>query len=444
MSVGDEGGFRQQLVFFFPLALTQFMITASHTVINAGLARLPDPEVALAAYAVAKSVMQLAQNPAMMVRQLTVSLATSRHAYALVKRVVAILVLAMAFVLGFLGWTRAGVAVLSNVMGLSGPALDQAAWALRVFTVFPVASAARNLYQGTAILARNNKVVPVATAVRIVSLLAVLGGLLRFTHLPGAGIGAIAFTTTIAIEAVVLWWASRGALQGLPPRPPSGENLTLAMVGRFYWPLMVTALLGASTLPVVNAGIARGVDPEVELAAFAVAWALSFLLVSPANMVHQVSLAFTRDHDAGSYRGAAAFALGLGLFLASIQALMAFTPLAPLVLGGGVGASQSLLGSAVGCMRTLVLLPLVRVWREYCWGVLMRKRLTANIGKARAANLAFVVLLLLVGVRLGLRPVAMLGGVSVLFGEILEGLLLHRRLAQVLLTERRLSEAVAG
>lgn len=87
MSGRVEGTLREQFTFFFPLALTQFLITASHTVINAGLARLPDPEVSLAAYAVAKSVMQLAQNPSMMVRQLTVSLATNRHAYMLVKRV---------------------------------------------------------------------------------------------------------------------------------------------------------------------------------------------------------------------------------------------------------------------------------------------------------------------------------------------------------------------
>lgn len=444
MSGRVEGTLREQFTFFFPLALTQFLITASHTVINAGLARLPDPEVSLAAYAVAKSVMQLAQNPSMMVRQLTVSLATNRHAYMLVKRVVVLLTLIMMSALGFLGWTSAGVTVLSHLMGLSGSALDQAAWALRVFTLFPMASVARNLYQGTAILARNNRVVPVATTARIVSLLAILSGLIHFTELPGAGIGAIAFTATMGIEATVLWWASRDGVKKLPAQPLKGDILTLSMVGRFYWPLMITALLGASTLPAVNAIVARGEDPEVQLAAFAVAWALSFLLVSPANMVHQVSLAFTRDNDLTSYHRTMRFALGLGFLLAGVQALMAFTPLAPVVLGVGVGASPRLLGSAIGCMRSLVLLPLVRVWREYCWGVLMRKRLTGNIGKARAANLFLCVSLLLLGMWAGLGPIATVAGCCIVAGEVLEGFLLHHRLSSVLATDRRTTTLTVG
>src|SRR5690625_1169360 len=80
--------------FFFPLALTFSLITFTHTLINGALGRLVNPEPALAAYAVARSVMFLAQNPTMMVRQVVTALVDDRASYDVVRRVVYRLMLA--------------------------------------------------------------------------------------------------------------------------------------------------------------------------------------------------------------------------------------------------------------------------------------------------------------------------------------------------------------
>lgn len=420
-----------RLLFFFPLALTQFLITISHTIINSGLARLPQPEISIAAYSVAKSVMHLAQNPSMMVRQVAVSLVTHKQSYAVVKRVLDILTLAMCVLLGILGWTPMGQWVLSDIMGLSGLTLEQSTWALRVFMFFPITSVTRNLYQGMAILGNNNVVVPIATSIRLATLLGLLAALIRWTQLPGALIGAIAFTVTMAVEAAILWLASRHTITELPQRKSAETPLTMSTVFRFYWPLMIAAMLGAATIPAVNGALARGERPEMQIAAFAIAWNLSFLVVSPANMMHQVALAFTKDDDKLSYKQTAFFALSIGMVLTITQAIMAFTPLAPVVLGSGVGASAHLLPPAIGCMQALVLLPLTRVWREYSWGVLMRKHLTGSISSARTINMLCCLGVLIAALLAGLGPAAVMAGWAIVAGEVVECCLLHYRLQRV-------------
>src|SRR5690625_4241484 len=160
--------------FFFPLALTFTLITFSHTFVNNALSKLPRPEAALAGYAVARSIMQLAQNPTMMVRQVVTSLVVDEASFQLVRGVVYRLMFIMSAVIALLGWTPLGAGLLQSSMGLEGEALRQAALALRVFAVFPFFSVNRNLGQGLAILARANHLVPFATIMRLLA----LGGLL--------------------------------------------------------------------------------------------------------------------------------------------------------------------------------------------------------------------------------------------------------------------------
>ena len=59
---------KEQALFYLPLAATAFIIIITHSFFNAGLARLPNPEVLIAAFAVAKSLMHVFQSPVMMIR----------------------------------------------------------------------------------------------------------------------------------------------------------------------------------------------------------------------------------------------------------------------------------------------------------------------------------------------------------------------------------------
>lgn len=417
--------------FFLPLALTFSLITFSHTLVNNALGKFPYPEAALAGYAVARSIMHLAQNPTMMVRQVVTSLVVDEASYRLVSRVIYRLMFFMAGAIAVLGWTPLGARLLRTAMGLEGEALHQAVIALRVFTVFPFFSVNRNLGQGLAILARANHLVPVATVMRLLALTGLLSLFLRWQPLPGAALGAVAFTLTMLVEAAVLFWVSRPARRQLRHRRADQKNpLTTRQVLSFYVPLMGTTLVAAITIPLVQAGISRTGSAETQIAAFAVALALSQVISSPANMLHQSSLSFTRDGTPDAYRRTERFALAVGLSLSAITAVIAFSPLGDGFLRSG-GATPQIIDVSRRVLQVFALMPVIRAWREHCWGVLMRKRQTTSITQGKAISISSALGVMAAGIGLGVQQTAVLGAFALVIGEAIEGMILYRRLKRV-------------
>lgn len=432
--------YAQMWWFFFPLALTFSLITFSHTFVNNALSKFPNPEAALAGYAVARSIMHLAQNPTMMVRQVITSLVVDESSFRLVRRVVYRLMFFMSGAIALLGWTPLGARLLQSMMGLEGEALQQTVVALRVFTVFPFFSVNRNMGQGLAILARANHLVPFATGMRLVTLVGLLALFVQWRPLPGAALGALAFTITMLVEAGVLFWVSRPARRELRRREIEGRDasttdapsrLTTKQVLAFYVPLMGTTLVAALTIPLVQAGISRTGDGATQIAAFAVTWALSMVLTSPAGMIHQPSLTFTQDGTAVNYIRSARFALIVGFTLSAVTASIAFTPLGARLLMSG-GATAQLLEPARRTLLVLALLPLIRAWREHCWGVLMQQRETGSITRGKTVSIGTALSVMVVGLAAGVQQTAVLGASALVIGETVEGIILHRRLSRVL------------
>lgn len=436
-------GYARMWWFFFPLALTFSLITFSHTFVNNALSKFPRPEAALAGYAVARSIMHLAQNPTMMVRQVVTSLVVDESSFRLVRRVVYRLMFFMSGAIAILGWTPLGATLLRSTMGLEGEALHQSVVALRVFAVFPFFSVNRNLGQGLAILARANHLVPFATVMRLLTLVGLLGLFVHWRPLPGAALGAFAFTVTMLVEAAVLHGVSRPGrkqlqrkdrerrradLQGEENLP---DRLTTRDVLQFYVPLMGTTLAAALTIPLVQAGISRTSNAEIQIAAFAVTWALSMVITSPAGMIHQASLTFTQGGDALAYTRSARFALAVGFSFTAATFAIAFSPLGPHLLAGG-GATPQLLPTAREALKVLALLPLIRSWREHCWGVLMQKRETKSITHGKTISIGTALGVMAGGLLLGVQQTAVLGAWSLIAGETVEGFILHRRLGRIL------------
>lgn len=425
--------YRNMWWFFLPLALTFSLITFSHTLVNGALAKLPRPEAALAGYAVARSIMHLAQNPTMMVRQVVTSLVVDDASYRLVRRVIYRLMFIMSGAIALLGWTPVGERLLQATMGLEGEALRHTVLALRVFTVFPFFSVNRNLGQGLAILARANHLVPVATVMRLLTLAVLLAVFVRWRPLPGGAMGALAFTLTMLVEASVLFWVSRPAVRELQRKREPRAPLTARQVLDFYVPLMGTTLVAALTIPLVQAGVGRSGDAETQIAAFAVTWALSMVITSPANMIHQSSLTFTRSGTHAAYGRTVRFALFVGLALSTVTAVIAFSPLGHGLLVQG-GATPQLLDVARRTLQVFSLMPLIRAWREHCWGVLMQKRETKAITHGKTISISTAIAVMVIGLALRVEDTAVLAASALVIGETVEGIILYRRLRTTLRT----------
>lgn len=414
--------------FFIPLSVTSLIIQLSHSVVNAGVARTPDPEIALAAYALAMSFVRLIENPMFMVRQTVVSLVKNQQSLTEVRTFVFRLAALITVVLALSGFTPMGHWLLTRVMGASDSIALQAHIALRVLFLLPFAAAIRNMYHGIAIISRQTVLLPTSTALRLVVMSAVIFILALGTELPGALSASISFVCAFIMEALVMRWRARPLLkQGYFQGARTKHNISQGGIGRFFWPLMLTTFVATAFGPLVNAGLARSIRPEVALAGFAVGHALGMLLMAPLGMLHQCTLAFTKLGDRDSYRTTARFVGGLVILAVAVLGIISFSPVGEWLLHNVMGLSGSVAEAALAVMQVMTLLPVFLGWREYLWGILMQQRVTTLIGSAKALNLVVVIAVLVVLLVRGWGHPAAAGAWALVLGECTECLYMQWR-----------------
>ena len=414
--------------FFIPLSLTSLIIQLSHSVVNAGVARTPNPEIALAAYALAMSFVRLIENPMFMVRQTVVSLVKNKQSLTEVSTFVFRMAALITLVLALSGFTPLGHWLLTRVMGASNEIAQQAHLALRVLFLLPFAAAIRNMYHGIAIMSRQTVLLPASTALRLIVMSVVIFVLALGTELPGALSASISFVCAFIVEALIMRWRARPLLlQGVFHGARTRHNIDQRGIGRFFWPLMLTTFVATAFGPLVNAGLARTVRPEVALAGFAVGHALGMLLMAPLGMLHQCTLAFTKLGDRESYRTTGRFVGGLVILAIIVLGTISFSPVGDWLLHNVMGLSGAVAEAALAVMQVMTLLPVFLGWREYLWGILMQQRVTTLIGSAKALNLVVVIAVLVVLLTTGWSHPAAAGAWALVLGEFSECLYIQQR-----------------
>lgn len=149
----------------------------------------------------------------------------------------------------------------------------------------------------------------------------------------------------------------------------SGNALTAGRVARFWLPLEATWLMMAAEGPFVAAIIARLADPKENLAAFAVATALAWIVESPIIMMLSASNALVRDGVA--YRKLRKFSTVLNIAVTAVMAALIAPPVFDLIARGLMGLSPDVAGLAGRSMIFLLLWPGAIGFRRFYQGILI-------------------------------------------------------------------------
>ncbi len=195
---------------------------------------------------------------------------------------------------------------------------------------------------------------------------------------------------------------------------------------RIFWlwlPLAVSFTLMMLEGPGVQAAVARLDDPALHLAAFGLVMSLSLIIESPVIMLLSTSIALSRDAQA--YRALRRFVIMLILALTGLTALVAWTPLYDLVVGGILGIPTPIAEAARPALRVMLLWTAAIGWRRFYQGILVRHRRTGLVSVGTAIRL-----LSSVGTALGLMvwgglPGAQVAAWALMAGVITEALAIH-------------------
>lgn len=146
-------------------------------------------------------------------------------------------------------------------------------------------------------------------------------------------------------------------------------SLTSGRIARFWLPLEATWLMMAAEGPFLAAVIARLAAPKENLAAFAVASSLAWMVESPIIMMLSASNALVRDGAA--YRKLRRFSNALNAAVTAVMILLVVPPVFRLVARGAMGLEPGVARLAGQAMFCLVLWPGSIGFRRFYQGILI-------------------------------------------------------------------------
>jgi hypothetical protein len=163
----------------------------------------------------------------------------------------------------------------------------------------------------------------------------------------------------------------------------------------FWMPLALQWLMMSLEGPFLAAVIARGAEPEYNLAAYGVAWAFAILIESPVIMLMSAATALVEN--AATYRKLRNFAAALNLGATSVFAVVLIPAVHDWGMGEVMGLPAPVVRLVYGALCFLVPWPAAIGYRRFLHGVLIRSgrtRLVALGTVVRIATLALSALLL--------------------------------------------------
>ena len=399
-AAGTAPGLRHILSLWLPLAASIVMMVLEPSIINIGLGRTADAELALAAYGVAFSLALLVEAPVLMLIDASVARSTDRAAFRLLERFALAIGLAVTAIGLLVSLTPLYGLIVEQLMHIPPDVAARARPTLVILAFWPLPIGWRRTQQGLLIRARRTIIISLATVVRLAVLAAGMAGGLVLWPAGGAVVAGVAMDLSVIAEAAVVTVAVRRVLAG-EAIPAVGRPLELRELWRFYRPLATTSVIQQISRPVLNAGIATAALSVGSLAAWPVVWGLVLLIAGPAWSMQQLANALVDGQAA--YRQVRRFAIGLGTLMALLVALVALTPMYELAMGRVYNLSAALQALARPAAILLIPYPLLLGIQGLLRGVLIRRGRTPAIRSAIVVNLVTLGVAIVAGLWLA-RP----------------------------------------
>ncbi len=385
--------------FWLPLQTTWLMMAIEGPLLTAIIARLVEPKLNLAAYGVAYALAIMVEAPVIMMMSASTALADSAENFRRLRNFTWVLNVGITVGMMALLFSPAWDLVIHQWMQLDPEVASLTHTSLIILLPWPAAIGFRRFYQGLLIRTGNTRKVAWGTGIRLTGMMITAFGLMKFTNLHGAWIGASALTTGVLVEAA----ASRIMASASISEILASEDKTTLSYGeitRFYYPLALTSTISLMVHPMVTFFLGQSRNSLESLAVLPVINALVFVFRTPGLSFQEAAitmLARSKDNLAtvklfAVYLGGAA-AVGLGL--------IALTPLAGVWFQRISGLSTELAIFAQLPVRILVIMPALSVTLSMQRSLLVHRRTTGPVTWASALEVTGILLTLVVTLKMG-------------------------------------------
>lgn len=384
---------------WWPLAASWLLMGAELLLFTVFVARMPDPEVNLAAYgSIVFPISLVIEAPIIMFLAMSTALVADGDAYAKLHRMMLKAGVLLTVVHVLVAFTPLYDLVAGRVLKVPVEVMEPARIGLRIMTPWTFAIAYRRFHQGILIRFEESRAVVVGTAVRLVANVAVLSVGFAVGGIAGIVVGTCAVATAVVVEAVYVGWRVQPVLrERVRPAPVHGAPLTRSAFLSFYVPLAMTPLMMLVIQPIGAGAMSRMPNALASLAAWPAVHGFVFILRSVGIAFNEVVV--TLIGEPGAVRALRRFCFAATAVVTGLILLVAFTPLSAFWFGTVSGLAPELASVACTALLFAVLMPGYTFLQSWYQGALVHSRRTRAVTEAVAIYGVVAVSLLTLGAR---------------------------------------------
>lgn len=386
--------------FWTPLAATWLMMATEGPFIAAIIARMPEPKFNLAAYGVAFSFALIVESPIIMMMTASTALVKDQHSFQKLFRYTLFLNISITALM-IIGLTPSIFNFVTEILiGLPPHIAKLTRTAAILLLPWPAAIGFRRFYQGILITHNKTRRVAFSTIFRLVSMAITAFLLFRGHRLSGAAVGAIALSTGVVLESIVVRIITAPYIRNLKKEHKVSikSPLNYRFISVFYYPLAITSILALGVQPLVTFFMGHSRFPLESLAVLPVVTSLVFVFRSMGLSFQEVAIVLMGENREG-YAPLKRFTIILATSTTLLLGIIAFTPAVHVWFRQISGLSEQLANFAVLPTRILVLMPALSVLISWQRANLVHIRQTAPITWATVIEISGIVLALFIAIR---------------------------------------------
>jgi hypothetical protein len=386
---------------WWPLAGSWLLMAIELPALSAIVARLPEPEINLAAYSgIVFSLALIIESPIIMLLAASTALSKDWASYQKIRQYMmgaGALLTALHLLIAL---TPLYYVIVEDIIGAPPEIVEPARIGLIIMTPWTWSIAYRRFNQGVLIRFGHSQTVVVGTAVRLSANLLVLLTTYWIGSIPGIIVATSAVAMGVMSEALYVGIAVRPVIKDqVKTAPPVSPALTWRAFYAFYIPLVMTSLLPLLVNPIGSAALSRMPDSLDSLAVWPVIVGLVFMLRSLGIAYNEVVVALL--DEPGSSPNLKRFAQLLAAASSGAILLVAMTPLSDLWFGRVTALSTGLVEMAQRGLWLMLPLPALSVAQSWYQGAILHSKKTRGISESVVVYLLTSLIVLSAGVMWG-------------------------------------------
>lgn len=386
---------------WWPLAASWLLMGAELPALSAVIARLPNPEINLAAYGgIVFPLALIIESPIIMLLAASTALSKDWASYQLIRR---FMMAAGAILTGFhilIAFTPVYYFVVKGILGAPDEIIEPGRIGLMIMIPWTWSIAYRRFNQGVLIRYNHSKSVGIGTAVRLTADLTVLLIGYSIGTIQGIIVATCAVASGVISEAIYSGIVVRPVVEKQVKTMPAVEPpLTFSTFRKFYTPLVFTSLLTLLVQPIGSAALSRMPLALASLAVWPVLSGFTFMTRSIGVAYNEVVVALLDEPL--STQSLKRFTVMLIGFATTLVTLIALTPLSFFWFRVVSGLRLDLANMAVFALVIAIPIPGLAVLQSWFQGILLHGRFTRAITEAVVVFLVTCTAILTAGVSWG-------------------------------------------